>query len=146
MKHAIRIFSGVCCGGCSAINKFPEPTKQKELLGFLGSLNYFRHCLGKLSKPGEAPKHAAEVLAPLYQIATCKMPKSAKFTEVWRQNQILQDSFKDAKQLLVNATTLAHPDPNAKLALTCDASQIGIGGFLEQYSVRHNKWEPLGFF
>ena len=59
----------------SAISKFPEPTKQKELLGFLGSLNYFRHCLGKLQKPGEAgSRHAAEVLAPLYQAATCKIP------------------------------------------------------------------------
>ena len=50
-----------------AISKFPEPSKQKELLGFLGSLNYFRHCLGKLKKPGHPDRLAAEVLAPLYQ-------------------------------------------------------------------------------
>ena len=63
----------------AAIPKFPELTKQKELLAFLGSINYFRGSLSKLKKPGEVPKSAAEVLAPLYQIATCKMPKSAKF-------------------------------------------------------------------
>ena len=33
-----------------AIKKFPIPTKQKDLLAFLGSLNYFRSCLGKLKK------------------------------------------------------------------------------------------------
>ena len=73
-------------------------------------------------------------------------PKSSKFADLWKQNPSLLEAFKDAKQLLINATTLAHPDPNAKLALTCDASQIGIGGFLEQYNDRSNQWEPLGFF
>ena len=117
------------CKKVSAITNFPEPTKQKELLGFLGSLNYFRHCLGKLKKPGEADRSAAEVLAPLYQIATCVMPKPSKFPEVWKMNPVLQEAFKDAKLLLTNATALAHPNPNFKLALTCDASKIGIGGF-----------------
>ena len=130
----------------AAIPKFPELTKQKELLAFLGSINYFRGSLSKLKKPGEVPKSAAEVLAPLYQIATCKMPKSAKFLDVWQQNPTLQNAFKDAKELLIQATTLAHPNPNFKLALTCDASQYGIGGFLEQFNKNSKKWEPLGFF
>ena len=130
----------------SAINKFPEPTKQKELLGFLGSLNYFRHCLGKLTRPGEAAKSAAEILAPLYQIATCVMPKPSHFPQVWKENPILQKAFREAKELLMQATTLAHPNPSYSLALTCDASKIGIGGFLEQYNPHSKLWEPLGFF
>ena len=80
----------------SAISKFPEPSKQKELLGFLGSLNYFRHCLGKLKSPGKVAKNAAEVLAPLYQIATCVLPKPSKFPEIWKTNPILQEAFKGA--------------------------------------------------
>ena len=105
----------------ASITKFPEPTKQKELLGFLGSLNYFRHCLDKLSRQGEVSRNAAEVLAPLYQVATCKMPKNG-FKHIWDTNPRLKQAFLEAKELLVNATTLAHPNPNFKLALTCDAS------------------------
>ena len=48
--------------------------------------------------------------------------------------------------LLSNASTLAHPNPNFKLALACDASQFGIGGYLEQYNDVKKSWEPLRFF
>ena len=52
-----------------AIQNYPAPTKQKELLAFLGCLNYFRPCLGPLKING-AWKNCAEILQPLYQIAT----------------------------------------------------------------------------
>ena len=82
-----------------ALTKFPEPTKQKELLAFLGALNYYRTSLPKL-KPEESinpevavERNPAEVLDPLYKLATCQLKKSAiDFKKIWDGNQILKDS------------------------------------------------------
>ena len=52
-----------------AIARFPAPQKQKQLLGFLGAINYYRRCLGNLA--GESP---ATILQPLYAVATQKLP------------------------------------------------------------------------
>ena len=32
-----------------------------------------------------------------------------------------------------NATLLVHPDPMAQLNITCDASDVAVGGVLQQY-------------
>ena len=40
-----------------ALQKFPAPTKQKELLAFLGALNYYRACLpcsGRVRQPSSS--------------------------------------------------------------------------------------------
>ena len=85
-------------------------------------------------------KSAAEVLQPLYRMATSKTP-GKKFVDVWKQEN-MQDHFDEAKQLLLLATHLNHPDPAAPLALVTDASAGAVGGCLEQYV--NGKWEPLG--
>ena len=61
--------------GC--IKKFPTPTKQKELLHYLGAVNYFRASLGHLPAENEAdkPRPAAEILMPLYSLGTCNIAK-----------------------------------------------------------------------
>ena len=59
-----------------AIVDFPEPTRPKELLGFLGALNYYRRCLGKVD--GTSP---ADILQPLYRAATQKKP-GVKFMDL----------------------------------------------------------------
>ena len=54
-----------------ALKNFPPPTKQKELLAFLGALNYYRSSLPRL-KPHESvdksmpERSPAAVLDPLY--------------------------------------------------------------------------------
>ena len=64
-----------------ALQNFPPPTKQKEVLAFLGALNYYRSSLPKLSasdsvdKSSPASRSPAMVLDPLYKIATCKLEK-----------------------------------------------------------------------
>ena len=72
--------------------------------------------------------------------------QNTQVKDFWANNDVLKEAFKNAKQLLINATTLAHPNPNFKLALTCDASKEGIGGHLEQYNADSKAWEPIGFF
>ena len=52
----------------AAIQNFPTPTKQKQLLAFLGALNYYRASLPSLPpKPGGKERTPAEILDPLYQ-------------------------------------------------------------------------------
>ena len=55
-----------------------------------------------------------------------------------------ESSFNAIKEALANAAMLRHPRPNAVLALTTDASNVAMGGVLEQRGP--NGWEPLGFF
>ena len=48
-----------------AIVAFPPPQKQKQLLGFLGAVNYYRRSLPHVN--GQSP---ASILQPLYTAAT----------------------------------------------------------------------------
>ena len=84
----------------------------------------------------------AEVLQSLYTAATLKMAKT-QFESYWVQHR-LSDSFKDAKQLLLNCTTLAFPDPKNPLALSCDASDKHIGAVLEEF--QDGNWRPIGYY
>ena len=56
----------------------------------------------------------------------------------------MRELFNAIKEALANAAMLRHPRPNAVLALTTDASNVAMGGVLEQRGP--NGWEPLGFF
>ena len=120
-----------------AIIDFPTPTRPRELLGFLGAVNYYRRCLPKVG--GLSP---ADILQPLYKAATQKTPKQ-KFTDTWKLEK-LDEPYLMAKQMLAKACMLVHPDPAAILAVTTDSSATSIGGVLEQYT--NGRWEPLGFF
>ena len=56
----------------------------------------------------------------------------------------MQTAFNAAKCSLSASATLAHPLPNSTIALTTDASDIGIGACLEQHTERG--WQPISFF
>ena len=120
-----------------AIVDFPAPASAKALLGFLGATNYYRRCL-----PQVGGRTAAAILQPLYEAATAKTP-GKKWTDTWADND-LDRHFKAAKELLLHATELAHPDPSAKLVLTTDASLEAMGGVLEQH--HRGRYEPLGWW
>ena len=111
-----------------ALEKFPKPNKQKELLAFLGALNYYRSSLPKLSSSEssdpEAPpsRTPASVLDPLYKLATCTIDKKKDgFNKIWDSSAKIQHAFKDAKTLLTKAVTLNFPIPSAPLSLSTDA-------------------------
>ena len=129
-----------------AIQNFPVPVKQKQLLGFLGALNYYRASLPSLppDKVHKKPRTPAQVLDPLYKLATCELPRKTKFEDVWNASQNVQQAFQDAKVLLQNAVTLNFPDPSAPLALTTDASKIALGATLDQFI--GGAWRPLGMW
>ena len=119
-----------------AITSFPTPTRPKDLLGFLGAINFYRCALSKLN--GRSP---AEILQPLYKIATEKSPRN--FKTRWQEAN-LDKNFKEAKDLITLACQLTHIDPSAPLSLTCDASLTSIGASLEQF--KNGVWQPLGFW
>ena len=110
-----------------AISKVPPPTTVKELQAFLGMVNYYRRFI----------EHAA---THLYHLFDCLKGRPKKLA--WTSN--CQQSFEAIKRALASATLLHHPIPGAQLALTTDASQLAMGGVLEQRG--SGGWEPLGFW
>ena len=128
-----------------ALEEYLPPLKQKQLLGFLGAVNYYRSSLPK-SNPSEKfplPRSPAQILDPLYKLATSKEGKT-KFKKLWEEHPIYQESFQEVKNLLVRAITLNFPRPDAPLALTTDASQTCLGEVLDQYV--DGQWRPLGMW
>ena len=129
-----------------AIQNFPKPKKQKDLLGFLGALNYYRSSLPSLPPKDKNSKARtpAEILDPLYKLATCDLPKKSSFEDVWENSENLKAAFNDAKSLLQKAITLNFPQPNAPLAITTDASKVALGATLDQWV--QGSWRPLGMW
>lgn len=121
-----------------AIKAFPKPATVRGLQEFLGLINFYRRFLPNI----------ATTLLPLYSIlkatgkANCKASKSPVH---WNDEAL--DAFEASKRALANATMLVHPDPEAELALTTDASGVAVGAVLEQRARRPRAtWQPLAFF
>jgi hypothetical protein len=95
---------------------------------FLGMVNFYRRFLPKI----------AQILTPLTNLLKGKdLPKVLP----WDQQH--DAAFAAAKAVLAAAVPLAHPWPEAALALPTDASDTHIGGVLQQVG---GHWQPLGFF
>jgi len=92
------------------IRNFPPPKTKRQLRRFIGMLQYYRQCIPRIS----------QTIAPLTKITS---PKH-KFT--WGAEE--QSAFDNAKQSLINASTLSWPKGN--LTLTTDASDKGIAAEL----------------
>jgi len=120
-----------------AITNFPPPKTAKCLLGFLGSINFYRRAL-----PNINGRTAADTLQPLYDFAI-KKRVGVKFAQAWT-TEGMDPHYENAKELLRQAAHLTHPDPNLPLALTTDASQTSVGGVLEQFE--DGSWRPMGYF
>ena len=111
------------------ISNFPAPTTITALEQFVGMVNFYHVFVPK----------AAEVMKPLYKaLSTKPRPKELDWTPE------LDLAFRKAKQLLADATLLHHPVPGARTVLTTVASDIAIGGVLEQKIDGNLK--PLAFF
>ena len=111
------------------ISEFPKPINVKSLQEFLGMINFYHRFI----------PNAAIILRPLYHALRGKTQKELI---IWSQS--MHNSFTSAKSALCNATMLAHPTPSVPIAITCDASDIGLGATLEQYV--SGSWQPLAFY
>jgi len=111
----------------SAVSDFPAPDNKKKLQMFLGMINFYHRFM-----PGLANK-----LHPLHEAC-----KGKGQTIVWTKD--CQSAFEAAKSALASAALLKHPDQSKPIAITTDASDVAVGGSLDQLHDGH--WHPLAFF
>ena len=76
-------------------------------------------------------------MKPLFQALKGK-PKELQW------DQVMISAFKLAKDALASATMLVHPQANAPIAVTVDASGVAVGAALEQ--LVNGSWQPLAIF
>lgn len=114
-----------------AIKSYPQPITISELRRFLGLVNYYRRCL----------PHSAETQAHLYELIPSNIKRDKRPVN-WTTTG--SQAFEKLKTELCNAALLAHPNANANLILTSDASSTAIGASLQQEM--DGKVTPLGFY
>ena len=110
-----------------AIRQFPQPRDAKALSEFLGMVNFYHRFV----------PHAAALMGPLHNMSHAK-GRDFQWTAQ------LQSAFIATKQALATATLLVHPSATATTCLTVDASDLAVGGVLEQFL--DGSWKPLAFF
>jgi cleavage and polyadenylation specificity factor subunit 1 len=93
-------------------------------------VNFYRRFL-----PG-----AASIHAPLNDLLQGNAKGRAPIT--W--NPASDAAFEECKDALARAALLAHPKPDAPLAIFTDASDFAIGAVLQQHI--NGAWQPLEFF
>ena len=109
-----------------AISEMMPPTNVKMVRSFLGACGYYRKFIKDYSK----------IAAPLTELT--KKGRRFKWTES------CQDAFDCLKSKLTSAPVLAFPDYNRQFILHCDASNVAIGGVLNQ--VFESGERPVGYF
>lgn len=113
------------------ILNYPLPKTVKELRRFLGLLNFFRRFL----------PHAAHNQTALNSYLQGSKKNDNRIIN-WTTKS--EQEFQNCKNLISNATLLAHPKPEAQLILQVDASDFAIGGALMQLVGKD--CQPLAFF
>uniref|UniRef100_UPI00358DDCD4 uncharacterized protein n=1 Tax=Myxine glutinosa TaxID=7769 RepID=UPI00358DDCD4 len=112
-----------------AVKGFPRPLTVKALQEFMGMVNFYHRFVPR----------AAQFMRPLYEALKGKPTKRAIY---WTEE--MATAFTNAKLALASATMLAHPSPDAPIALTTDALDYAVGAVHEQWG--NGAWQPLGFF
>ncbi|CAM4755978.1 unnamed protein product [Rotaria magnacalcarata] len=104
-----------------AILRIQEPRTLAQANRFLGSLGRYRKFLPKF----------AEIAAPIHSVTNLTRANQRKFK--WQPVQ--SKAFHQLKELLTTEPLFLHfPVDDLPLILTTDASDIGIGGVLQQES------------
>ena len=114
----------------TAIQDSPRPTVFKELLAFLGVIDFYDRFIPA----------AAQLLHPLYSALVGRPTRTSPV----KWSTPMDKVFHDAKTAQASATLLVHPHQDAPMAVTVDASDLAIGGVLKQFT--DGLWRPLAFF
>ena len=103
-----------------AVEDFPTPTDVTSVRSFLGLANQLADFMPDL----------AQVTGPMREL----LRKNVAFT--WGSDQ--ENSFKEAKRIILASAKLAHYDPKRETSLLSDASRLhGLGFSLLQYNERN---------
>ena len=106
------------------VEKWPIPTNAKQLMSFLGFMNYHRSHIPSF----------AEISADLYTLTSAD-------SFVWTDRH--QYCFNRLKQLATTAPALSHPTPDGLFILDTDASGTQVAGALSQ--VQDGVIKPIAF-
>eukprot|EP00794_Sanderia_malayensis_P011510 gene11510-biopygen9182 len=107
-----------------AIEEFPPSTSLRKLREFLGLFDFYRRFI----------PNCASIIQPLTDLLS---PKKTKETF-----QLSEEAIRTSA--LTNATLLVRPSPASSYCLMVDASNVAVGGVLQQRI--DNTWKSLGFF
>ena len=108
-----------------------RPTTIAELRRFLGMVNFYHRFI----------KNAAAHQSVLQDLTKdCRKKDHRKIT--WTPETIA--AFVKCREVLADATLLAHPSHYAELSIAVDASSTAVGAVLQQKI--NEAWQPLGFF
>ena len=107
-------------------------------------LSFLGHhvCAKGISPLPSAVDAIVNFVKPEKQRALRRYLGKSNFDLKWNTNA--ESAFSESKQILANATLLVHPDSTAQINITCDASDVAVGGVLQQFL--NGMWQPLSFF
>ena len=120
----------------AAIKNVPLPKTIHDLQSFLGLVNYYRKFISDY----------AEICHPLTQMLAGQKRRAKKNDKTpvsWTEEA--QNAFKVLKLKLAEEIPLAFPNFEKPFLLTTDASNISIGGVLQQED-KEGKIRPITFF
>lgn len=102
-----------------AIEKVKEPKTLTQANKFIGGLSWYRKFI----------PHFASIAAPIHSVTNLTKENKHKFK--WQSSQ--SKAFHQLKEMLTSKPLFLHyPVDNVPLILSTDASDIGIGGILQQ--------------
>lgn len=108
-----------------AMYEAPRPENTKQLISFLGLINFYARFI----------ENRSDKLRPLFDCAN-------KPNFVW--NKECEEAFRWVKNEMISSKVLAHYDPDEQLVLACDASHYGLSAILShRYKDRSEK--PIAF-
>lgn len=110
-----------------SIQKFPVPSKRKDIRSFLGKINFYKKFI----------PNAATILEPFHAL----LRKNVKFD--WGPE--CQRTFEKLKQYLTSPPILAIFDRSLKTIIYTDASGIGVGAILKQ-TQEDGTEKPVAYF
>ena len=116
------------------ISNMPRPQTVRQLQSFLGLINYYRRYI----------KNYAHIASPLHKLTGGRVNETKLKKEI-QWNAEAEVAFEKLKETLAEKVTLAFPNFKKKFFLTTDASNVAIGGVLQQKD-ENNQLRPLTFF
>ena len=111
-----------------AIVNYERPQSNTQLRTFLGMVQFYARFV----------PHLAELLDPLYALTQSDCPARI----VWTSES--NACFQKVRDSLANSTVLVHPSDSARIELVTDASEIAMGGVLNQVTTEGCR--PLAFW
>ncbi|UYV73001.1 hypothetical protein LAZ67_10001455 [Cordylochernes scorpioides] len=111
------------------VKDFPQPNSTRQLQIFIGLVNFYHRFI----------KNSSHILALLYSLLKTESPNASLN---WTSDTL--EAFQNIKNALAENTLLNYPQPNSTLSVLVDASNVAIGGVLQQ--LNETAWEPISFF